>query len=296
MEDSTHTVGDFIQSLIPVYGEGEAKSIARIVLEDIFQIKTTFQNQEAALPFFQADMDKLRDVQQRLLRYEPIQYITGQADFYGLKFKVNKNVLIPRPETEELVYWIIETIGKKNNAKLSILDIGTGSDCIPVALKKELPFCAVTACDISEKALQIAHENAALNEVDIEFQQIDILNQKEWQKLGNFDLIVSNPPYIPPSEKMLMPDNVHQYEPHLALFVEEDAPLIFYEKIADFALTKGNSNSWLFFEMNEHNASDVYKMLITKQLNNIQINRDMQGKERMIRARVHSSIAPILSA
>lgn len=268
----------FIETLHPIYGEGEANSIARIVFEDVFFIKKV-----ANQAFSEEQQERLRGIEKRLLNHEPIQYILGAADFYGLKFKVDENVLIPRPETEELVYWIVETI-KQTSQSLSILDIGTGSGCIPITLKKELPNCQVAACDISEKALKIAGQNAELNDVIVDFFQVDILNKKEWKKLNAFDVIVSNPPYIPPSERHLMPKNVLKFEPDLALFVAENNPLIFYQRITEFALQKGKPTGHLFFEMNEYNAPEVNKLLISNKLKNITLNKDLQGKDRMIQA------------
>ena len=279
---TTETVHkQFISTLLPIYGEGEATSIARIVFEDAFHIKNLSDQ-----PFSTTNFEKLQSIQKRLLNHEPVQYILGEADFYGLKFKVNENVLIPRPETEELVYWIIET-ARQDGRSLSILDIGTGSGCIPITLKTELPTCRISACDVSIEAIEIAAENAVLNDVEIDFFQLDILDKREWGSLENFDIIVSNPPYIPPSERTLMPENVLKFEPDLALFVEENAPLIFYKTITEFALEKGGKNGQLFFEMNEYNAKEVARLLITSKLKNVQIHQDLQGKDRMIKANIN---------
>ncbi|MFT5745226.1 MAG: release factor glutamine methyltransferase [Paraglaciecola sp.] len=280
MQHSKQVYQGFIAALTPLYGEGEATSISRIVFEDAFQLKRPSDQS-----FSDVDFQRLQTIQQRLLNHEPVQYILGEADFYGLKFKVNQNVLIPRPETEELVYWIIET-ARQDGRSLSILDIGTGSGCIPITLKTELPTCRISACDISEKALKIAKENAILNDTEIDFFQVDILNKNDWKTLRNFDIIISNPPYIPPSERALMPENVLRYEPDLALFVAEEEPLIFYKTITEFALQKGNKNGLLFFEMNEYNAKDVYSLLTINKLQSIQINQDLQEKDRMICGRL----------
>lgn len=269
---------NLINILTPIHGEGEAQSIARIVFEDAFQIKNPIDQ-----PFSATNFEKIQSIQKRLLNHEPVQYILGEADFYGLKFKVNENVLIPRPETEELVYWIIETV-RQAGRSLSILDIGTGSGCIPITLKTELPTCRIAACDVSKEALKIARENANLNDTEIDFFQVDILNKKEWATLDNFDIIVSNPPYIPHSERKLMPENVLKFEPDLALFVEEEEPLIFYKTITEFALQKGNKNGWLFFEMNEYNAKEVANLLTISNLKKVQIQKDLQNKDRMIKA------------
>lgn len=281
MQTAQTVYQNFISTLTPLYGEGEATSIARIVFEDAFQIK-----RPADESFSITDFEKLQAIQQRLLNHEPVQYILGEADFYGLKFKVNKNVLIPRPETEELVYWIIET-ARQDGRSLSILDIGTGSGCIPITLKTELPTCRIFACDISAKALEMAQKNAVLNDVEVDFFQLDILDKRGWGNIENFDIIVSNPPYIPYSERALMPENVLKFEPDLALFVEEDEPLIFYKTITEFFLEKSHKSGQLFFEMNEYNAKEVARLLTDNNLKSVQINQDLQGKDRMIRGMYH---------
>ena len=263
------------KSIQPIYGTREAASIARIVFEDAFQIFDHHSKKEF-LP-----TDKLLAIQQRLLQQEPVQYILGQADFYGLKFKVSSDVLIPRPETEELVYWILET---NQSIEPTILDIGTGSGCIPITLKKKLPKAIISGLDVSENALKIARENGVLNEVVLFFIQLDILQKSAWDDLPDYDIIISNPPYIPHSESDLMPTWVKDYEPALALFVEHPDPLLFYRMIADFAASHLTSKGYLFFETNEFNASEVALLLEEKAFQDVVIQKDMSGKERMIRA------------
>ena len=263
----------FVQAIQHLQGLGEAKSIARIVFEDAFQL-FDFQSNH---PFIH--QNKLDEIQTRLLANEPVQYILGQADFYGLKFEVNPAVLIPRPETEELVYWILETISISN---VPILDIRTGSGCIPITLKKKLPNAAISGVDISEKALAVAKTNALKNQVAVNFAKIDILNKKDWAKLPKFDIIVSNPPYIPFEEIKLMPPQVTDFEPNLALFVSNADPLIFYQTIAEFALEKLNQNGQLFFECNEFNAQKVVDLLRDLNFQKVDLQKDMEGKERMI--------------
>ena len=291
---------DFIKTLTPQYGEGEARAMSRYVFEDYFGSK---HDAETFHDFLIEDFEKIK---QRLLDGEPVQYVVGFAWFYGLKFKVNPNVLIPRPETEELVEWILETVNsyplavtdsqlKTPNSKLkTLLDIGTGSGCIPITLKVKNTALTVTAVDISEGALITASRNAYRMNADIDFTRIDILNENDWTQLSDFHIIVSNPPYIPTKEKALMENNVLDYEPHLALFVDNDNALIFYEKIADFALLhlhtvdEGNPDAVgkgsLFFECNEYNAHDVVAMLEKKGFKNVELRQDMSGKDRMIRA------------
>lgn len=208
----------------------------------------------------------------------PIQYVLGETLFYGLNFKLNPAVLIPRPETEELVEWIIESVG--NRAALKIIDIGTGSGCIGIALKKNLPTTRLSALDISKSALDTASSNASLNQVSIDFIHADI---HHFTVADKFDIIVSNPPYITISEKEEMHENVLAHEPHLALFVSNESPLVFYERIADFAVASLQERGMLFFEINEHLGRETVEMLTHKSFTNIELKKDMQGKDRMIR-------------
>jgi len=274
---------NFVKSLMTVYDEGETKAIARIVFEDAFQMYDSTSQRE----FEEKHQERLNEIQARLLLNEPVQYILGQADFYGYKFNVDKNVLIPRQETEELVYWIKNTVKEfftKN--KIRLLDIGTGSGCIPIALKKTVKELDVHALDVSEGAIQTAQTNAEKNETSITFYQQSILEKEGWESFPKFQIIVSNPPYIPHHEANLMPEHVKQFEPHLALFVENEDPLIFYRVIAEFALEKLENDGFLFFETNEFNAPEVLSMLHNKGFTKIELQQDIEGKDRMIRASV----------
>ncbi len=271
------------------FGEGEARAICRILLDDYFQFKkNNEEHNEIFSTLFQGDFEKIR---QRLLNNEPVQYIVGSAWFYDLKLKVNPTVLIPRPETEELVEWVLQT--PPPSMSVAALDIGTGSGCIPIVLKKKCPDWRVGALDVSESALLTASRNAWRHDADVTFKRFDLLNEADDDEiLKNFEklnVIISNPPYIPNAEKTLMQDNVLQYEPHLALFVADENPLIFYERIADFAkkaFILGGGQNWLFFECNEFNATDVTKMLHQKGFQNVELRNDMSGKPRMIRAEI----------
>ena len=273
---------DLLNTLTPQFGEGEAYAMSRYIFEDYF---TSKNDSDTFHDFLIEDFEKIKT---RLLAGEPVQYVVSFAWFYGLKFKVNPNVLIPRPETEELVEWVLETVKNSSfiihHSPLKLLDIGTGSGCIPITLKVKNPSLNVAAVDISEGALITASRNAYRMNADVEFQRIDILNENEWSQLADFHIIVSNPPYIPNFEKALMENNVLSYEPHLALFVEDEKPLIFYEKIADFAKNHLCTEGSLFFECNEFNAAEVVEMLKEKGFKNIELRRDMSGKDRMIRA------------
>lgn len=272
---------DLISTLLSHHSEGEANSIARIVFEDafaVFNFKKETELTEAQTTHFQ-------EIKMRLAANEPVQYILGEADFYGLKFNVNPSVLIPRPETEELVAWVLEST-KENPLLTTVLDIGTGSGCIPITIKKESPRLSVSALDVSKMALETATKNGKKNETEIDFLQVDILDEKNWDVLPTFDIIISNPPYIPLREKALMPQQVLQNEPHLALFTTDEDPLIFYEKIAEFAKLHLTRNGYLFFECNEFNTEEVSSMLKKKEFASVEIKKDMQGKARMIRAKV----------
>ncbi len=302
---------DFIQTLSPQYGLGEARAMSRYIFEDYFGSK---YETDTFLDFLIEDFNAIK---KRLLAGEPVQYVVGFAWFYGLKFKVNPNVLIPRPETEELVAWVLESVNshwssdighlslvngqqpimqnpkpetqnalpKTRNAKrITLLDIGTGSGCIPITLKVKNPDLVVSAVDISEGALITASRNAYRMTADVDFKRMDILNENDWSQVGRFDVIVSNPPYIPTKEKALMSHNVLDYEPHLALFVDDDDALIFYTQIANFALLHLNTEGVLFYECNEYNAVEVVDMLKNKGFKSVELQKDMSGKDRMIRA------------
>ena len=221
-----------------------------------------------------SQLSKIKQIVAELKTHKPIQYILGKTEFYGLKIKVNEHTLIPRPETEQLVDWIL-----KENF-VAALDIGTGSGCIPIALAKHTD-AKVLAIDVSEDALLIAEENAKNNEVEIDFIHQDILQTNYLQKV---DLIVSNPPYVLESEKEKIQENVLDYEPELALFVEDKNPLIFYKKIASLAFNFLNENGKLFFEINAKFGKETIEMLADIGFVNIELKKDMNDKDRMIKA------------
>jgi len=221
-----------------------------------------------------SQLSKIKQIIAELKTHKPIQYILGKTEFYGLIIKVNEHTLIPRPETEQLVDWIL-----KENF-VAALDIGTGSGCIPIALAKHTD-AKVLAIDVSEDALLIAEENAKNNEVEIDFIHQDILQTNSLQKV---DLIVSNPPYVLESEKEKMQENVLDYEPELALFVEDKNPLIFYKKIASLAINFLNENGKLFFEINAKFGKETIEMLADIGFVNIELKKDMNDKDRMIKA------------
>ena len=221
----------------------------------------------------------------QLQQEKPIQYITGEAWFYGLQFEVNENTLIPRPETEELVEWIIESQKSKTQSqKLEILDIGTGTGCIPISLKANLSQANVSAIDVSEQALEVAKRNATANKVEINFILTNILEVEDLNQ--HFDIIVSNPPYVRNLEKQEIKKNVLNYEPHLALFVEDTDALLFYRKIAQLALENLSPNGLLFFEINQYLGKETVELLENLGFKNIELKKDIYGNNRMIRCSI----------
>lgn len=261
-----------------LYGKREGQSIARIIFEDVFNIRNTRRRNALS----KEEMQQLAGIKERLVQKEPVQYIVGKAHFYGMLLSVDSRVLIPRSETEELVYWILKDFQKESS--LHALDIGTGSGCIALALKKARPDWRINALDFSPGALDAARANAREMELDIQFLQLDFLEEQLWGDLPAFDLIVSNPPYIPHREEHLMPAQVLEYEPALALFVSDEQPLIFYEKIARFGLEKLNPEGVVYVEMNEFNALQVKALFQQAGYNEVILKEDMYGKQRMLSA------------
>ena len=226
----------------------------------------------------QLNFEKIKYVVEDLKKYKPLAQIIGEWEFFGLAIKVNAYTLIPRPETEELVQLIINE--NKDREQLSILDIGTGTGCIALVLKKNLPNAQVFAWDISDEALTIAEQNATINSLQIVLKKEDILGIPKSN--NQFDIIVSNPPYITMNEKELMNKNVLDYEPHLALFVENEEPLLFYNAIADFAWNNLNEKGKLYFEINENFGQEVRRLLMDKNFKNINIVKDINKKDRIV--------------
>jgi release factor glutamine methyltransferase len=228
-----------------------------------------------------------------LKKEKPIQYILGETEFYGLPFLVNVNTLIPRPETEELVEWIIKSTNYEiQSTKLRILDIGTGSGCIAISLAKNIPNAEVSAIDVSEKALATAKKNAEINKIVVNFINVDILKINDLAELPTsnfqlptqFDIIVSNPPYVRNLEKAEIKPNVLEYEPHLALFVEDTDALLFYRKIANLAKENLSENGQLFFEINQYLGKETVELLEDLGFKNIELKKDIYGNDRMIRS------------
>ena len=257
----------------------EISSLTRLILEKEFSIPLADILTCKFNHLSDAAVKKLSEIIDKLKNAEPIQYILGETDFFGLPFYLDSSVLIPRPETEELVQWVITST---NNASAKILDIGTGSGCIAVTLAKKLPHAEVHAWDISPDALEVARKNAERNGVHLFFLEKDFLQESVSDKM--FDIIVSNPPYVTESEKSDMEDNVLRFEPHLALFVTDENALVFYEKIADFARIYLNKGGVLFFEINREKGCQVEALLQQRGFKNIERVKDISGNERMIKA------------
>ncbi len=269
---------NLVTHLSALYKKREATNIAAIIFEDEFEVR----NFKRVDLLSETQVDRLQAIEKRLLQKEPIQYVLGMADFYGLRFKVNSSVLIPRPETEELVLLILEATEKRKGEKLDLIDIGTGSGCIPISLKKHRSAWNLSGVDVSPAAIEVAKANAELNDCTVDFRLLDILDQKQWPD-KTYDLIISNPPYIPPSEKKLMPAQVLDFEPGLALFTPEEDPFLFYHKILEFAAQHLRPEGSLFFECNEYNAQILLDEVLSKGQYQACIQKDLSGKDRMLK-------------
>jgi release factor glutamine methyltransferase len=285
----------FIQALSTIYDEGEAESFFYLILEEKKQLKRIDLALQPDLVFSEEEIVVWNAILEQLKLEIPVQYLLGKTHFYGLEFEVNENVLIPRPETEELVEWIIESQKLEvRSQKLRILDIGTGSGCIAISLAKNIPNAQVFAIDVSEKALATAQKNAKMNQVVVNFIKTDILKTNDLEKLptsnfqlpAKFDIIVSNPPYVRNLEKQEIKKNVLDNEPHLALFVEDDNALIFYRKIAELAQKNLNQNGQLYFEINQYLGKEMIQLLEKMNFKNVELRKDIYGNDRMTRSSV----------
>jgi len=268
-----------------LYPDSEIRTMTYRTLESVCNLNQTAVLRDKDKQLSANQTKRIEDIIEDLRNFRPIQYILGETEFFGLPFKVNEQVLIPRPETEELVELIMENgEWRMENEELTILDIGTGSGCIAVALAKKLPHAKVYAMDISEKALAVAEENAKLNQVHIQFIQQDILQLGFSIPNSQFSIIISNPPYITPSEKTNMAPNVLNYEPQEALFVPEDRPLLFYEAIAEFSIHYLKSDGRLFLETNSLFGKSVAEMLRRRGFRNVELKQDLAQNDRMVSA------------
>lgn len=278
----TNAFAQLVADLSPRYGAGEARSIARLVFEDAFGTRRPEEK-----VFSEAEEKRFLDIRQRLLLGEPVQYVLGEADFFGLKFMVNPSVLIPRQETEELVAWVLDFLKKTSlPPNPAVLDAGLGSGCIGLTLKAKRPGIQLFGLENSPAALAVASENARrlLPGQQVHFQEGDMLDADDWESLPALDVVVSNPPYIPTTERHLMPAHVLKHEPEAALFVPEpNDALLFYRALADFSKVKLRPGGALFVECNEFNAPMVAAVFREKGFDEVELRRDLSGADRMVR-------------
>ncbi len=275
----------FVEQLISIYGEVEADSFFYIILENKNNLRRIDLALNLDLEFSESEINLWNSILEQLKLEIPIQYILGATSFFGLDFEVNKNVLIPRSETEELVDWIIKDgLEVEKIENLKILDIGTGSGCIAISLAKNIKNSDIFALDISENVLTTARKNAIKNNVDISLIQKNILETNDLEQ--QFDIIVSNPPYVRNLEKNEIQKNVLENEPHLALFVDDNDALIFYRKIAELAKINLSKNGKLYFEINQYLGKETIEVLKNLGFRNIELKKDIYGNDRMIKSQV----------
>jgi release factor glutamine methyltransferase len=281
-----------------IYDKQEAGNIAGLAIEHITGLSKTVRVSRKQEGLSTLQLDQLKNDLQRLKNHEPIQYIMNKAWFYGMELYVDENVLIPRPETEELVQWIVDDVkasGKDvfvrksmeadETTQLKILDVGTGSGCIPLALKKTMPKAEVWGCDVSEEALNVARRNGSSLNIRVEFQGMNFLDHSQQKLLPTVDIIVSNPPYVPLKDKDQMNANVIDFEPHTALFVPDEDPLIFYKDLAGFGKRRLYESGSIYMEIHEEIGNEVVDLFKKYGYNNIELKKDMQGKDRMVKAK-----------
>lgn len=279
MTDLKQLKTDFVEELSTVYDKAEVLTMFSWLAEDLLGLRTHDLLLNTKMELKESQLLKFEEAKSRLKAQEPIQYILGYAEFFGLKLKVNSKVLIPRSETEELVQWILEDHLSKD-LQLSIIDLGTGSGCIPIALARHLPQTKIKALDISEEALSLAASNSEVNDTAVEFIEGDLLKLKT---LPEVDIVVSNPPYVKLDEQQQMKDNVLKNEPHLALFVQNEDPLIFYRKIAELA-SSAVKKHLVYVEINQYLAQETEDLFKRFGFEHIEIRKDFRGNERMLKA------------
>ncbi len=271
----------FLKDLISIYDDKEIESFFYLILEKKHQLQRIDLALNPELELNESQLQEWNAILNQLKNQKPIQYILQETYFYGLPFYVDENVLIPRPETEELVELIIsKNLNFQQSNNLKILDIGTGSGCIACALAKNIPNASVFAIDVSEKAIEVAKRNAILNEVEVTFLQKNILEMDDLKQ--QFDIIVSNPPYVRHLEKAEINKNVLEYEPHLALFVEDNDALLFYKKIAVLAKKRLTKCGQLYFEINQYLGAATVELVQSYGFVNIELKKDIYGNDRMI--------------
>lgn len=273
---------EFKARLKNIYDDREASSISDWIFENVTGLKK-LQRRHVQSTLSDSQKNQLDNYLEELLQSKPVQYVLKEAWFYKRNFFVNEDVLIPRPETEELVAWVINDLRGAHNNKIQIIDIGTGSGCIAVSLKLELPDSEVDAIDISEKALVVAKTNADKLKTDIHFFNLNFLHDTKWSLFSKYDVIISNPPYIPVNEKRTLSKNVADFEPGIALFVEDDDSFVFYKKMVEFAQQHLTDEGKIYVEIHEEYASDVKNIFENSGFTATSV-KDIYGKERMIRA------------
>ncbi len=274
---------EILESIRNIYDQSEANNIAELLIESITKLPRSERIIKASQILSTSQRELLYSSIPRLQEHEPIQYVINEAWFAGMRFFVDRNVLIPRPETEELVDWVAKEV-KGQNSKVKILDVGTGSGCIAIALKNKLRDVEMWACDISDEALNIARINADALNATIDFVPLNFLDPGQRKQLPGIDVIVSNPPYVPVNEKIEMKKNVAEYEPSTALFVPEDDPLIFYKAIATFGREKLSKGGSIYVEIHENLGEQIRELFLSKEYGAVQLKKDLQGKNRMIKA------------
>ena len=286
------------RSLGEIYEEGEAKNIANLLMEHITgnskSVRLAGNDHELTTLQEQELLEKM----ERLMKHEPLQYVLNKSWFYGMELYVNASVLIPRPETEELVEWIVNdvkasgldvfnrnTSAADETTLLKILDVGTGSGCIALALKKTMPRAEVWGCDVSEDALNVARRNGSGLDIRVDFQGLNFLDTEQQKQLPTVNILVSNPPYIPFRDKDQMHLNVVEHEPHLALFVPDEDPLIFYRALAHFGKHRLYENGAIYLEIHEDLGQQVEQLFTKEGYQQVELKKDMQGKTRMVKVR-----------
>ncbi|MCD4730020.1 MAG: peptide chain release factor N(5)-glutamine methyltransferase [Bacteroidales bacterium] len=286
MKVPSNKIGDirsyYSQKLFKFYDERETEIFIFMLIEEYSGISKLdiFINPEQTIN--ESELLKIHFAVKDLMNYKPIQYILGKTEFYGFPILVNTNVLIPRPETEELVDWVVNDIGQ--NQEYRVLDIGSGSGCIAIALKHALPILNIQAIDFSLGAIDLAEQNAKMNQADVSFYHINLLDKNEWGKLGYYDIIISNPPYVRHAEKSQMKKNVLNYEPESAVFVENNNPLIFYKSLAEFGLDHLNLNGSMYCEINQYLGDETYKLFKNLGFKDVQLKKDIKGNSRFVKA------------
>jgi release factor glutamine methyltransferase len=276
------------QLLTPLYGERESTFIADWVLEQVTGWSKEYARMQPDAELSPTMAEYIDLHLKDLLRWRPVQYVLGEAWFMNMRFKVDERVLIPRPETEELVEWVTSSVKDEKLGKIGqrrILDIGTGSGCIPIALKANLPEASIWSLDASEGALALARENARILSADVHFLHLDVLKDDSLPAIPEADIIVSNPPYVLEDDRADMRRNVIDWEPHMALFVEGSDPLLFYHRIADLGLLKLSEGGQVFVEIQETMSDAVVSLFRARGYREIEARRDLSGRDRMVKAR-----------